>query len=180
MVRAQLRGRARELEAIEAVCTNALSSRGGAVLLEGSAGIGKTTLLGAASAHASERGFAVLHGCADELETDAAWGVALQLFNRAVDADDNELFAGAAALARPLLTQAPARETAGADPFRTLHGLHWLTASLAERQPLVVVVDDVQWSDLLSLRFIHYLLRRVDGLSVAVFLARRTDRKSVV
>jgi len=67
----------------------------------------------------------------------------------------------------------PADEIA-ADPFQVLHGLHWLTATLAERQPLVVVVDDVQWSDPLSLRFVHYLLRRLDGLRAAVLLARRT------
>jgi len=97
-----LPGRTCELDAIDAVCVNALAGRGGAVLLEGPAGIGKTTLLAAASARARDRGFAVLHGCADELEMDAAWGVVLQLFGRFVDVNDTTLFDGAAALARPL------------------------------------------------------------------------------
>jgi DNA-binding CsgD family transcriptional regulator/tetratricopeptide (TPR) repeat protein len=168
-----LPGRTCELDAIDAVCVSALAGRGGAVLVEGPAGIGKTTLLAAASARARDRGFAVLHGCADELEMDAGWGVVLQLFGRFVDVNDTTLFDGAAVLARPLLAQLPADEIA-ADPFQVLHGLHWLTATLAERQPLVVVVDDVQWSDPLSLRFVHYLLRRLDGLRAAVLLARRT------
>ena len=170
----QLRGRADELDAIDDLFGDALSGRGGAVLLEGPVGIGKTTLLAAASARARDQGFAVLHGCADELETDAAWGVVIQLMGRSVDVDDTDLFDGAAALARPLLTQGSTADDPAADPFGVLHGLHWLTAALAERRPLLLVIDDVQWSDPLSLRFVHYLLRRVDGLRAAVLLARRT------
>lgn len=166
-------GRASELDLLESCCTGALAGHGTAVVLEGPAGIGKTTLLAAAAERARDRGFMVLHGCADELETDAAWGVVLELFGRAVDADDAALFTGAADLARPLLTHAPTPGSA-ADPFPIMHGLHWLTATLAERHPLVMIVDDAQWSDPLSLRFVHYLTRRLDGLRVAVLLARRT------
>lgn len=168
-----LRGRSSELEAIDAVLTHALTGRGGAVLLEGPAGIGKTTLLRAASTRAADQGFMVLDSCADELETDAEWGVALRLFSRVVH-DDDSIFGGAAALARPLLTQATATEGVVADEFHVFHGLYWLTAALAERAPLAVMVDDVHWADPLSRRFIHYLLRRMEGLRVAVFLACRT------
>ncbi len=172
---AQLQGRASELDAIDDLLAEALAGRGGGLFFEGPAGIGKTTLLAAAAARARDHGFVVLHGCADELETDAAWGVVIQLIGRLGDVDDSDLFDGAAALARPLLPHVSAADDAeAADPFQVLHGLHWLTATLAERRPLLLVMDDVQWSDPLSLRFVHYLSRRVDGLRVAVLLARRT------
>jgi DNA-binding CsgD family transcriptional regulator/tetratricopeptide (TPR) repeat protein len=169
-----LRGRSNELAAIDHLLAGALAGRGGALLFEGPAGIGKTTLLAAAGASAREQGFVVLEGCGDELETGAAWGIVIQLLGRGIDPEDTELFEGAAALARPLLVPTALADHAPADPFPLLHGLHWLTATLAERQPLLLVMDDVQWSDPLSLRFVHYLTRRVDGLRVAVLLGRRT------
>lgn len=170
----ELLGRADELEVVDGVLANAAAADGGAVLLEGPAGIGKTTLLAAAVARAADRGFAVLHACADELEADAAWGVVLQLFGRCAGGTDTDLFGGPAAVVRPLLAQEPATEVAAGDPFQVLHGLHWLSVALSERQPLALVLDDVHWSDPLSLRFVHYLLRRVEGLPIAVMLGCRT------
>jgi predicted ATPase len=53
-------------------------------------------------------------------------------------------------------------------------GLYWLTANLAERNPVMIAVDDVQWSDPPSLRFLAYLCRRLEGMTVLVLVAVRT------
>ena len=45
-----------------------------------------------------------------------------------------------------------------------LHGLYWLLNNLADGAPIVLAVDDLQWSDTESLRFLNYLAPRLDGL----------------
>jgi DNA-binding CsgD family transcriptional regulator len=55
--------------------------------------------------------------------------------------------------------------------FTVLHGLYWLCANLAHAQPLLLCVDDAQWADASSLRFLTYLARRLDDLPIVLMLA---------
>src|SRR5260370_23958300 len=60
------------------------------------------------------------------------------------------------------------------DPsFAILHGLYWLCANLSRNSPLLLSMDDIHWADQASLRFLHYLVRRVEELPVAVVAAAR-------
>ena len=83
--------------------------------------------------------------------------------------------AGAARLAEPVFTDVAAAEETGDVAFATLHGLYWLVVNLAERGPLVLAVDDAQWADEPSLRFLLHLAHRLAGLPVVVALTVRTD-----
>ena len=58
--------------------------------------------------------------------------------------------------------------------FAVLSALHTHAATLAARRPLVLCIDDLQWSDTASLRFVAYLTRRVAGLPVLVATTIRT------
>ncbi len=175
--------RASELAAIGDALGAAAGGAGACVVLEGPPGLGKTTLLQATRAAATERGLTVLSARAAELEEAFSFGVALQLFAGAVarvDAAERErLLAGAAAHSAPLFGSAPAAEGIPDEEqsFALFHGLHWLTANLAERAPLVLAVDDAHWADLPSLRFLHYLLQRLDELPVALVVAARPERE---
>ncbi|ADB50840.1 transcriptional regulator, LuxR family [Conexibacter woesei DSM 14684] len=85
------------------------------------------------------------------------------------------------ALAAPALGE-PAGSTPGpASPpdrrFGVEHGLFWCVANLAERGPLLLTVDDAHWVDGPSLRFVHYLARRVLDLPVALLVALRGDER---
>ena len=51
----------------------------------------------------------------------------------------------------------------GGASFAALHGLYWVVVKLAARRPVVLCVDDLQWSDSASLRFVAYLARRLAG-----------------
>ena len=106
------------------------------------------------------------------LETEFAFGVARQLFG---GASDN--LSGAAAAAGPALGLGDVGRVLDAGEravsFELQHGLYWLTADLAESSPLLVSVDDVQWSDPDSLGFLLYLARRLDDLRVALLVAVR-------
>ena len=46
--------------------------------------------------------------------------------------------------------------------FAGLNGLYWLTLNLAGEEPLLLAVDDLHWADHSSLRFIAYLVRRLE------------------
>ena len=54
-----------------------------------------------------------------------------------------------------------------------LHGLYWLVVNIAERGPLILAVDDAQWADEPSLRFLLHLANRLAGLPVVVALTVR-------
>ena len=57
--------------------------------------------------------------------------------------------------------------------FEALHSLYWLVVNLADQTPVLVLVDDCQWADRDSLRFLAYVAQRLEGLRVAMVLAGR-------
>ena len=181
-------GRDEELALLDRMLSEAADGAGRVVLIEGEAGLGKTSLLGAAADAAGAAGFVVVRARATELERDFAYGCVRQLLEpvvvRASAADRKRLLGGAAELAAPLFS--PGAESAPADdagsPFRALHGLYWLLNNLAADAPVLVAVDDLQWADADSLRFLEYLTPRLDGVRVAVhgsLRARQTDSASL-
>ncbi len=74
----RLRERERELAAVEVL----LEHRGGMLLVEGRAGIGKTSLVEVACSRADELGYEVMRARGSELESGFAFGVVRQLFER--------------------------------------------------------------------------------------------------
>jgi len=58
-----------------------------------------------------------------------------------------------------------------------LHGLYWLTAGLAAAGPIVITVDDVQWCDVGSLRFLAFLAHRLEELSIVLVVTLRTGEQ---
>ncbi len=177
--RAGLLERGRELDEIAAAVAGAAAGRGAVVLIEGEAGIGKTSLLNDAVDRGAAAGLTPLNARGSQLERDFAFGVVRQLIQKPVAelAEDKrrEALSGAAALAGSLLTDGTADQTnRNPDMFSLLHGLHWLCANLAVTQPLLLAVDDVQWSDENSLRFLVYLGGRIEDLPVLVVATLRT------
>ena len=79
MSRGRLHERAREAEVIVDALDEAVAGRGRVVVVEGPAGIGKTSLLELARAAARERNVAVASARGSDLEVAYAWGIARQL-----------------------------------------------------------------------------------------------------
>ena len=176
--------REEELQRIAAAIASARAGTGAVVALEGSAGIGKTRLLRAAVELAAESDLAVISARGGQMETEFAFGVARQLFEpvlAAAETSEREvLLEGAAAPAAWLLGGGRAdrlgEPVGGGDrSFAMLHGLYGVTARLAARAPLLMVVDDAHWADVPSLRFLGFLARRVHGLPVLLMVAVRPE-----
>jgi hypothetical protein len=157
-----------ELAAVDGMLDAARSGEGRLVVVEGSAGIGKTRLLGAARERALADGFEVFAARGGELEGAFVFGIVRQLFEAplaAASADARaELFAGAAELSASLFASAPtsAVREGPESSFAMLHGLYWLAANFAQRKPAVLIVDDLHWADEPSLRWLLYLAHRLD------------------
>ncbi|MBS1679687.1 MAG: AAA family ATPase [Actinobacteria bacterium] len=155
---------------------------GGTLLIEGPAGVGKTALLGALATTATADGYEVLRARGSEMERDFGFGLARQLFGPLLrslgPAGRAKLFAGPAGLAAAIFGLAGEGLEVGAAES-SLYGLFWMLAGLAERGPVVLVIDDAHWSDSASLRFVRYLGRRLDGLPILVALAARPGEPGV-
>src|SRR5450755_4080957 len=165
-----------ELARIDGLLARASIGVGGVVVVEGAAGIGKSELLAAVREGGQERGFAVLKARGSEFEGEIAFGVARQLFEpmlrAASSGERRRLLDGVAGVgARALGVEAGEPP---ADRFAAIHGLFWLCANRAERGPLVVAVDDVQWTDDPSLAWLGYLARRAGDLALGLVLGLRS------
>lgn len=166
-----LYGRELELRALDALLAEARDGDGRSALISGPAGIGKSALASAWVAATRERGIRVLVARGSEAEMNVPFGVARQLLERAA-AEHPEL-EGAARMGAEVVMPAREGPSAPLDPFAALHGLYWLVAALARDEPLVLVVDDVHWSDEGSQRFLEALRVRLDGLAVLVVAVTR-------
>ena len=167
--------RERELETVGEGLARARAGEGTLVVIEGPAGVGKTELGRAARATAQLAGMTALEARGSELEQSFAFGVVRQLLELPVGArhSGGDIFAGAARPASRLFgsdRHVAARADIG---FEALHSLYWLVVNLADEAPLLVLVDDCQWADADSLRFLSYLAQRIEGLPVAMLLAGR-------
>lgn len=165
-----------ELALLDEALTAAVAGAGRVLLIQGAPGIGKTRLLQALCERARPRA-TVLRGRGGEQERELALGVVRELFEpvalRTPAEERADLFAGPAGLALPLLgghaAPVPATDTA----FAMMHGLYWLTANLAERSPVVFAVDDAQWADEATQRWLAYLMPRLDELPVLLAMTVR-------
>ena len=169
-------GRERELESAYAFFERPAEGLAGLVL-EGEAGIGKSTLWLAAIERARERGLLVLSSRPAEAERGLAHVGLGDLFD--------DVLADVAPLIptprRRALEIALLREETADDPVdhRALGvAVHDMVELLSNRKPVLLAVDDVQWLDGSSSSALAFALRRLAACPVLVLLARRIVDKT--
>ena len=156
---------------------------GSVIVIEGAAGTGKSRLLQVAGDTARDLGFHVVGAFGSELERHFPFGVAIQLFETwwlAAGGDRRALSTeGATTAVASLLRDGPGAAESDAG-YATVHGLFRLSARLAATGEegsgaagLAVLVDDAQWADGPSLRFLAYLAARIADLPIALVVAIR-------
>ncbi|MEO3813459.1 AAA family ATPase [Sphaerisporangium sp. B11E5] len=165
-----------ELTALRSFTTG-LAAGAGLLLVEGPAGIGKTRLLREARAMAQAAGARVLSARCTELDRDFAFGAVRQLFEpllaTGTAAELEQWWSGPAAGARPVFAYAGGDLRVPAGEFAVLHGLYWLAVNMAG-QGLLLIVDDLHWCDEASLRWLVYVLPRIEGVPISVIAAGRS------
>jgi len=165
-------GRHEELVSLNAFLDRAAGGVS-ALVLEGDAGIGKSTLWLAGVEGARDRSFRVLSSRPAEAESGLAHAGLGDLLEDVLEQVLPEL----PAPRRRVLEIALLVEEAGEDPAdpRAL-GVAVRTALqlLAENEPVVLAIDDVQWLDVSSAVALSFSLRRLDG-NVRLLLSRRLE-----
>jgi DNA-binding CsgD family transcriptional regulator len=163
-----LEGRDPDTERIRGLLEAARESEGGALLVCGEPGIGKSALLLGASAEARSAGMQVLVATGFEPELDLPFAGLAVLLSPLLDLIDEippvqaDALEGAFALA-------PSR---AADRFAILTAACSLLRAAGDRRPLLAIVDDVQWLDRSSSEAIRFAARRLSRTRVALLLAR--------
>jgi DNA-binding CsgD family transcriptional regulator len=164
--------RATELSRLDAVMDGLATGQGGALVVHGEAGIGKTTLLEALVRRS--RGTAtVVRARGTETEAELAFSVLADLLEPvlgelgALPPPQAAALRGALALGPPV-TGPPAPGDRLAVCVATLGVLR----AAARRRPVLAVVDDLQWVDASSRECVEYAARRAGG-SLAIVLAAR-------
>ena len=165
---AELVEREGAVEALEAFVRAVAMGRGGTLVVEGPPGIGKSQLLRAADEVARGHGLQTSRASGAELESELPFVVVRALYDDLASKTDidpdavNRVLSGGSGdlLGPPNIGNA-------------ISVLYRGVAEHARREPLLFIVDDVQWADPDSLRALHYLARRIRELPLGLILGKR-------
>jgi ATP/maltotriose-dependent transcriptional regulator MalT len=179
-------GRARELDLLGQLLEDTCASNPHFVFVTGEPGIGKTCLLLELVRQAELRGCLALRGSAAEFERDLPFGVVVNALDDYLESLDprefNRLSAEAveelAGVFPALSSLRPGSDqpTTAAERFRAHRAVRDLIESLAVRQPLVVMLDDLHWADGASLELTFHLLRHPPRGAVMVAATLRSGQ----
>ncbi|WP_067489959.1 AfsR/SARP family transcriptional regulator [Actinomadura hibisca] len=162
----RLVGRDAELEVVERRLAGARRGEGGVLLISGEAGVGKSRLTRSAAGLAAARGFRLAWGRCPDGTCPAFWPWTQIL--REVTGDAVPLSGGARDGSPP----DPGLPDAGAALFELYERV---TAALTAGGPLMIVLDDLHWADVSSLRLLSHLADAVTGRPVLVAATLRPE-----
>jgi DNA-binding SARP family transcriptional activator len=176
-------GRSQEIERLSAELTSAASGMGRVVGVLGEAGIGKSRLVAELADHAIRRGMAVVIGRSYESEQILPFGPWVDALRAGHVADDAELLARLtpavrAELARlvPDISGSSSPAAATTDMRLIFESVAELLGHLADRRPLLWVLEDLHWADEISARLVAFAGRRlVDRPILLVVTAREEE-----
>jgi len=166
-----LYGRVKESDVIDRALRAARGGRGGALVLHGEAGAGRTALLEEARASALRTGMRVLTGRGVEGESELPYAALSEVCTPLLGAVDAIPAPQAAALRGALALAPPAH----GDRFAVAAGMLSLLATAGAARPVAVLVDDLQWVDPASAEALLFAARRLSSARVCLLAAVRED-----
>jgi DNA-binding CsgD family transcriptional regulator len=167
-------GRDSELRILDRLLADGRLGRSGVLALVGEPGIGKTALLEYAAASAD--GMRVLRARGVESEAEVPFGGLLELLRPALGAVEQIPQPQADALGGALALRPPHAGDRFAIGAATLS----LLAAFAEREPLLLLIDDAQSLDAASAAALLFAFRRLLADPIAVLIAARSGEPSLL
>src|SRR5215217_4943043 len=177
LLHAPVEGRERELASASAALRRAAAADGGALLVTGSLGIGKTRLLEAVLAEAEQLGFHTLRGAAHQEEGRTPYAPLVEALDPLAERRP-ELAAALTDSAQAALSRLlpSVRRPAGTaedpvDRHRVFSAVAQLLAQAAAERGVVLVIDNLNAADEATAALVHHLARGGAGR------LRRGDRR---
>lgn len=167
-------GREREREALEAFLLRGLRA-GGACILHGEAGVGKTRLLHACEERARQLEAHVLHASGVQYEADFPFAALHQIL-RPLFARLSELRDASAAALRTALGVSTSSQPV--QPMAVYEAALSLLEIAAQETPLLLLIDDIHWVDPASAAALTFITHRVDGHRIAIISVLRDGEPS--
>ncbi len=160
-------GREREQARLRELLDLAIADQGSLVLVSGEAGIGKTTLVNDLARQAEADGVLVLSGGCYDLTTTPPYGPWIELCSNLPDD------VGLTRVLEELSDEGDfTRVGSQASLFnRILQNI----ASIAADQPLLLILEDLHWSDQASLELLRFVARRIQEFPVLLIATYRDD-----
>ncbi|HEX8489081.1 MAG TPA: AAA family ATPase [Propionibacteriaceae bacterium] len=165
-------GRDAERTAIASLVERARQGQGGALVLHGDPGVGKSALLAEALQHAD--GMQMLRTQGVESESPLAFAAIHRLLRPVMRHVDRLAGPQAHALRVAFGEEVQPASTPGNDRFLVFLAALNLLAEAAESAPVLAVVDDAHWLDEASAAAVLFIARRLEVERVALLLAART------
>lgn len=172
---------------MSAVLDEVAGSAGQVVFLSGDAGIGKSRLAAEALELARQRGFVTLQGRAHPLHAGLAYAPVVEALGPYLAALDPPRRAELVSGLKELGSLFPGLRMAAPEPLgdpalekmRLFEAVDRLMARIAERDPVVLAVDDVHWADPATVELVHYLGCRVRDRRALVLVTYRGKEPSL-
>ncbi|MFG2358819.1 AAA family ATPase [Streptomyces sp. NPDC048521] len=165
-----LYGREAELRLLSDLVSRSFDGSGDALLLRGEAGIGKTALLGAAREAAVARGGRALSALGVQSEASVPFAGLHQLLNPVLADHASSLLARQR---QALFAAFGMTDSVAPEMFSVGLASLELISSLADKAPVVLLIDDAQWIDRPSSEVLAFVARRLEGERVAMVMAVR-------
>ncbi|TDB89413.1 LuxR family transcriptional regulator [Actinomadura sp. KC216] len=167
-------GRTAECARVARSIEDARSARGGALVITGEPGIGKTALLLDAVGRSQGHQVVVIRGVESEVELAGSGlgeliGAFADELGRLPESQANALRAVRGAAGRP----------AAASPYAIFAAVHGLVTLLAEERPLIVAVDDAHWLDPISRDALLFVGRRLTEHAALLLMTLRTHEPAL-
>ncbi len=156
-------GRAACLAAADAKLEETLAGHGSTLWLSGEAGIGKSRTGEEVARRARVRGAAILFAHAHETPASPPFWIWTQLLRAYATSRQDGSVRGLLQQVAPLMTGAVI--PAGAE-FKLFDAVARLVKEASDAQPLVLVLDDLHWSDEGSLRLLQFVVRELRQAAV--------------
>jgi DNA-binding CsgD family transcriptional regulator len=174
VAQASIVGRERELETISSFFDKGSATGDRALVLEGVAGIGKTTLWREATRMAGRAGYRVLEARPTAAEAGLTFSALDDLLAGSIE-EISDSMPAPQVTALEIAFFRRAADGGSADPHALSLGALGALRALATTGPLIVAIDDVQWLDRGSAATLAFALRRLDEEPVRLIASRRDD-----